>query len=159
MDLSFASAALVTPLVLRKQNFRWNICGELPRYPPKVDFLTRMLSFSILLLSCPLSIQLITVVFLKKVKYQQRQQYTILLIVIFIRIIFQYYIQLFISIVISCMSGGHGSNKIENGGIRVRKSLFGRYGSNSPKYLPELSVYPRHRSLYKKSKSRRAPCI
>ena len=33
--------------------------------------------------------------------------------------------------VIVCMcEKGHGSNKIENGGIRVRKSLFGRYGSN-----------------------------
>ena len=36
-------------------------------------------------------------------------------------------------LVISCMSEGHGSNKIENEGIRVRKSTFGGYRGNSPK--------------------------
>ena len=43
-------------------------------------------------------------------------------------------------LIISCMSEGHGSYKIENGGIRVRKSLFGEYESNSPKKQPSMSL-------------------
>ena len=44
----------------------------------------------------------------------------------------RYFIEKGGTAVIICMCGGHGSNKIENRGIRVRKSLFGGYGSNSP---------------------------
>ena len=67
---------LKTPVLRNSQLFESTVhptnIGELLPYPPKSDFLTRMSSFSILLLPYFSSIQLITVVFLKKIKYQQQ---------------------------------------------------------------------------------------